>query len=47
MIGATALSNKARSLEMACIVGDTDYIQENTGKVLAYYRSYLKKIKDL
>ena len=44
IIGAMELSNRARALELASTAGDIDYIREHTGDVLAFYRSYLKKV---
>ncbi len=47
VIGAQELSDRARSLELACKDKDMTYIEEHTGDVLAYFGSYKEKLKVL
>ena len=47
VIGAEKLSDQARSLELAVINGDYDYIHEHTSETLAFYESYVSKLSGI
>ena len=45
-IGAVALSNAAKALEMACKEGDIDFVRNQHAKCMADYKLILEKLSD-